>query len=207
MLKNAFVDSCVFIAYATEFEIFHPACISFFEENRCEKYTSESVAGELKRKLKRRDELYKDYSKFLADGGKGEYTVPSNIYVNKNDNRHLKELVRHLSNTPADAQLTFLRLFGKRLRIRIDKSMGFIKEVIPRNNDAYFKDIIRAIIKNDYDSWILNDAIQWALSNSEVVFVTLDGEIYYNRGDLLRVVKDHKFLTEAPIQIVHISGF
>lgn len=206
MPKNAFVDSCVFIGYATDFETLHSACVTFFEEMDYEKYTSKSVEGELGRKLKKRKELYDDYSQFLARGRKGEYIVSTSIYINKNDSRHLKDLIIHLANIPAHKQLTFLRQFGKILKFRIDKAMRFIKDVIPRNNDAYFKDILRAIIKNDYDSWILNDAIQWALSNSNIVFVTSDSEIYDNREELLRVVMEYKLLTQAPIQIIHIHN-
>lgn len=202
MPNNAFVDSCVFIAYATEFEEHHPICITFFEETKCDKYTSESVSRELSLKLRKRDDLYKDYSKFLAQGGT-EYTA--SIYLNDNDQRHLRELRRHLSGIPAHDQLTFLRLFGKRLKVRIEKGVGFIKEVIPRNNDVYFKAIINSIIVNEPDCWILNDAIQWSLSKREVVFVTLDGEIYHKRELLMQKVVNHKSLDTAPIQIVHLG--
>jgi len=60
---------------------------------------------------------------------------------------------------------------------------------------------------NDSDSWILNDAINWSLSTSNAVFVTLDGEIYYKNDELLQMVKDYKFLTEPPIQIIHGKHF
>lgn len=202
MPHNAFVDSCVFIAYATEFEDHHPICVTFFEETKCDKYTSESVSRELSLKLKKRDDLYRDYSKFLAQGGT-EYRA--SIYLNDNDQRHLEQLVRQLSIVPAHEKLTFLRLFNKRLKLRIEKAMEFIIEVIPRNNNAYFKAIINSVIFNEPDCWILNDAIQWSLSKSEVVFVTLDGEIYAKREMLLNKVIDYKSLDTAPIKIIHIG--
>lgn len=202
MPNNAFVDSCVFIAYATEFEEHHPICITFFEETKCDKYTSESVSRELSLKLRKRDALYGDYSKFLAQGGT-KYR-PS-IYINDNDQRHIEEFVRHLSSIPAHEKLTFLRHLGKRLKIRINKAMGFISEVIPRNNDVYFKAIINSIIFNEPDCWILNDAIHWSLSNGDIVFVTLDGEIYHKREPLMQKVVDHKFLTKSTIQIIHLG--
>jgi len=202
MPNSAFVDSCVFIAYATEFEDHHPICITFFEEMKCDKYTSESVSRELSLKLKKRDDLYRDYSKFLAQGGT-EYRA--SIYLNDNDQRHLEEMVRQLSNIPAYEKLTFLRLFGKRLKLRIEKAVRFIKEVIPRNDDVYFKAIINSVIVNEPDCWILNDAIHWSLSNSDIVFVTLDGEIYSKREILLRKVIDYKSIDKAPIKIIHLG--
>lgn len=207
MPQNAFVDSCVFIAYATDFETLHSACVTFFEQTDCEKYTSESVDGELKRKLKKRDVLYRDYSTFLASGGEREYEVSSSIYINENDIRHLKDLIRHLSGIPAHEQLTFLRQFGKILKTRIGRAMGFIREVIPRNNNSYFKAIINSIIVNDPDCWILNDAVHWSLGRSNAIFVTLDGEIYGKRVELMRKVVDYKSLSEPPMQIIHIADF
>ncbi|HYN44991.1 MAG TPA: hypothetical protein VER35_03245 [Candidatus Limnocylindrales bacterium] len=101
--------------------------------------------------------LYKDYSKFLAQGGT-EYRA--SIFLNDNDQRHLRELRRHLSGISAHDQLTFLRLFGKRLKLRIEKAVGFTKEVIPRNDDVYFKAIINSVIVNEPDCWILNPYFQ-----------------------------------------------
>lgn len=98
MQQNAFVDSCVFIAYATEFEEFHSSCITFFEETECEKYTSKYVEGELNKKLDRRTKLYKDYSKYLACGD-DDFT-PS-VYLNNNDKRHqrtYKQFIRHTNS-------------------------------------------------------------------------------------------------------------
>lgn len=202
MSHDAFVDSCVFIAYAADFEVHHSSCITFFEQTECEKYTSESVEGELTRKVRRRNDLYRDYIGFLA---RGEAEYRPSIYINKNDQRHLKDLIRTLSTIPAHDQLTFLRQFGKILKIRIDKAKGFISEVIPRNDNSYFKAIINTVIANEDDSWILNDAIHWSLSKSNAIFVTLDGEIYGQREKLIRKVIDFKSLTEAPIQIVHVG--
>ena len=207
MPYNVFIDSCIFIAYGTEFEEFHSACITFFEQTECKKYTSESVEKELTLKLQKRNKLYRDYSKHLARGGNEEYKVSSDIYINKNDYRHLNDLIKYLSDISAHEQLTFLRQFGKKLKLRIDKAIGFLEEIIPRNNDAYFKDLIRSIIVNDYDSWIVNDAINWSLSTSNAVFATLDGEIYYKSDELLQMVKDYKFLTEPPMQIIHGKDF
>ncbi len=124
--------------------------------------------------------------------------------MNENDFRHLKELMRTLSSIPAHEQLTFLRLLGKNLKLRISKAMGFIMQIAPRNNDVYFKDIIRSIIINDDDSWIVNDAVHWSLNIDNAIFVTSDGDIYNNREELLRKVVDFKSLTEAPMQIIHI---
>lgn len=210
MSYKAFIDTCVFIAYGTEFEEFHPACTTFFEETDCEKYTSKSVEKELILKLKKRDKLYKDYSKYLArkdTGADEKYKVSSDIHLNNNDLRHLNDLIQHLSTTPAHHQLTFLRQFGKRLKHRINRALKSLEEIIPRNNDAYFKDIIRSVIINNADSWILNDAIHWSLNNNKAVFVTLDGEIYYNRDKLMQTVTDHKFLDKPPLQIIHGKHF
>lgn len=85
--------------------------------------------------------------------------------------------------------------------------MGFIREVIPRNNNSYFKAIINSIIVNEPDCWILNDAVHWSLSRSNSVFITLDGEIYGKREELMRKVIDYKSLSEAPMQIIHIADF
>jgi len=207
MPYNAFIDSCVFIAYGTEFEEFHSACITFFEQTECKKYTSESVEKELSLKLQKRNKLYQDYSKHFARSDNEEYKVSSDIYINENDRRHLNDLIRHLSDISAHEQLTFLRQFGKKLKLRIEKAIGFLEEIIPRNNNAYFKDLIRLIVVNDSDSWILNDAINWSLSMSNAVFVTLDGEIYYKSDELSQMVKDYKFLTEPPMQIIHGKHF
>ncbi len=204
MPYHAFADSCIFIAYGTDFEDFHPHCVAFFEQMNCEKHTSESVKGELDRKLKRRNLLYIDYSKFLTGTGAGEYRVSPGIHMNANDLRHLKDLIRTLSSISAHEQLTFLRLFGKNLKLQISKAMGFITQIAPRNNDVYFKDIIRSVIVNDDDSWIVNDAVHWSLSIDNAIFVTSDGDIYNNREELLRKVIDFKSLTEAPMQIIHI---
>lgn len=205
MTHVAFIDSCVFIGYATDFEVTHVACVTFFEQTQYEKYTSESVERELIRKSKRRDVLYNDYSNFLAHGGRCLYIVSPSIYLNQNDERHLNDLRKRLSSIPAHEQLTFLRQFGKILKIRIKKAMGFIREIIPRNNDAYYKDIIRSVIINDDDSWIVNDAFQWSLSRSNVFFITSDSEIYNNRDELLRKLIDFKSLRESPMQIIHVS--
>ena len=82
--------------------------------------------------------------------------------------------------------------------------MGFIMQIAPRKNDVYFKDIIRSVIINDDDSWIVNDAVHWSLNIDNAIFVTSDGDIYNNREELLRKVIDFKSLTEAPMQIIHI---
>lgn len=119
--------------------------------------------------------------------------------------KDIRELINNLSGTPTHEQLTFLRRFGKLLKLRIEKAMDFITEVVPKNGDSYFKDIIKSVIPNDDDSWILNDAIHWSLNKTNVVFVTLDGEIYHNREELLRKVMDFKYLNEAPMKIAHLG--
>jgi len=208
MSHNAFIDSCIFIAYGTEFEDFHSACVRFFETTECKKYTSESVEKELSLKLKKRNKLYRDYSKYLTKRGSEEYEVSPDIYLNDNDLRHLNELVNHLCDVPAHEQLTFLRQFSKRLELRIKTAIGILEEIIPRNNDTYFKALINSIIPNEFDSQILNDAIQWSLTcKDNVVFVTLDSEIYYNGDKLLQMVKEFKSLSKSPIQIIHGNLF
>jgi len=106
---NAFIDSGIFIAYGTEFEEFHSACITFFEQTECKKYTSESVEKELSLKLQKRNKLYQDYSKHLARGDNEEYKVSPDIHITKNNYRHLNDLIKHLSDISAHEQLTFLR--------------------------------------------------------------------------------------------------
>jgi len=206
-MNHAFIDSCVFISYATEFEDFHSSCITFFDETDCYKCTSESVKRELSLKLKKRNRLYQDYSKFLSKRGTEDYKVSPDIYLNKNDVRHLKEIVEQLSVISAHEQLTFLRQFNKRLGLRIERVVTNLNEVIPRNSDSYFKALINTIIPNEDDSWILNDAIHWSLTTENATFVTLDGEIYYNRDKLLKMVVKYKNLCEPPIEIVHGKNF
>lgn len=74
MDKEAFfADSCIFMGYAMEFETFHINCKVFFEKTEGDKYISKSVDDELKRKIKRRDDLYRDYVKYLGRNKKEEY--------------------------------------------------------------------------------------------------------------------------------------
>lgn len=206
-MNHAFIDSCVFISYGTEFEDFHSSCITFFDKTDCYKCTSESVKRELSLKLKKRNKLYQDYSKYLSKRGNEEYKVSAHIHLNKNDLRHLKEIIQQLSVIPAYEQLTFLRQFNKRLELRIKRAIRNLDQVIPRNDDSYFKALINTIIPNEDDSWILNDAIHWSLTTENATFVTLDGEIYYNRDKLLKMVVDYKMLTEPPIEIIHGKNF
>lgn len=203
MSQNVFLDTCVFIAYSTEFEEFYSACVTFFQQTECKKYTSENVRDELNRKLERRNELYQDYSKYLARGGNEGYKVSSDINMNKNDFRHLKQLIKQLSDIPAHKKITFIRQFGKRLELRIETAIGILEEVIPKNHDSYFKGIINTVIKNDDDCWIIDDAFHWSQNKVNAVFMTLDGEIYYNRKKLLKVLKDYMDLSDSPIQIIH----
>ena len=206
MGKEAFfADSCIFIGYAMEFEIFHVNCKVFFEKTEGDKYISKSVDDELKRKIKRRDDLYRDYIKYLGRNKKEKYV--STVPLNDNDKGHLKDLVCKLSNIPIIDQVNYLRNLGKILKSRINKAKSTIKDIIPRNNDVYFKDIIRTIVENDNDSWILNDAIQWSLENVYLTFVTADGDIYNDRDRLLQKVVDFKFLDKSPIGIIHIINF
>lgn len=204
--KPLFADSCIFIGYAIDFEIFHKNCIVFFEKTDNDKYISESVNDELNRKIERRNALYKDYLRYLSRNKKEEYKPT--IYLNDNDNRHMEELIYNLSKTAIIDQINYLRNLGKILKSRINKAKKTIKYIIPAINDPYFKDIIKVIVENDNDCRILNDAIQWSLEkNANIIFVTADGDIYDDRDKLLQRIMDYKYLDQPPINIIHITDF
>ncbi|HEC87172.1 MAG TPA: hypothetical protein ENI49_04820 [Thermoplasmatales archaeon] len=205
--EDLFLDTCIFLSYANQFEKHSDECEELFEKREYDKYTSENVIKELETRIKRRKMVYLNLLSCLSSGKNLDELSPSSeIYLNENDKRHIQELIDYLRKHPIEGTLSQFRLFLQLIERRINLAKNSLLEITPRSSDVYMKDIIKARIENDSDARIIMDAFEWSKTMNSPSFVTLDvGDIYRNKKAILRLLRDYKFLDEDPFRILYIK--
>ncbi len=204
--EDLFLDTCIFLSYVNQFERYSNECRELFEEREYDKYASENVIKELDTRRNRRKKVYFSLSLWLSnDKDLDEFSPPSEIYLSKNDKRHIRQLIEYLRKYPIEDILSQFRLFMQLVEERINFAKSSLLEITSRSSDVYVKDIIRSWIDNDADAKIIMDAFEWSQRMGAPSFVTLDvGDIYKNKKAILKALKDYKFLDDDPFCILHI---
>ncbi len=105
---RVFLDTNLFLTYATDFEQNHDKAIELFENETHKKFTGMRVKTELNKVLKRRKKVYRDVIKSCCqNGGTQSFTYPRGL--RKNDRLHLKQLFSQLRALMHVDVLTYLR--------------------------------------------------------------------------------------------------
>jgi len=205
--EDLFLDTCVFLSYANQFEGYSDECEELFEKREYDKYSSETVIKELETRIKRRKIVYLRLLLYLSSGKNlDEFFPSSEIYLSENDKRHIRELIEYLRKHAVENILSQFRLFMQIVEYRINLAKNSLLQITPESSDVYMKDIIKARIDNDSDTRVIMDAFEWSKTMNSPSFVTLDvGDIYRNKKAILRLLRDYKFLDEDPFRILHIK--
>ena len=150
--------------------------------------------------------MYFSLSLWLSnDKDLDEFSPPSEIYLSKNDKRHIRQLIEYLRKYPIEDILSQFRLFMQLVEERINFAKSSLLEITSRSSDVYVKDIIRSWIDNDADAKIIMDAFEWSQRIDAPSFLTIDvGDIYRNKKSIIKALKDYKYLDDDPFRILHI---
>jgi len=204
--EDLFLDTCIFLSYVNQFERYSNECRELFEEREYDKYASENVIKELDTRRNRRKKVYFSLSLWLSnDKDLDEFSPPSEIYLSKNDKRHIRQLIEYLRKYPIEDILSQFRLFMQLVEERINFAKSSLLEITSRSSDVYVKDIIRSWIDNDADAKIIMDAFEWSQRIDAPSFLTIDvGDIYRNKKSIIKALKDYKYLDDDPFRILHI---
>lgn len=172
---DAFLDSNIFLAYATDFEPNHPKSRRLFHGNY-NRYSGIRVKAELSKIRRRRAKLYEELDIFLSQGNTIQNFRPQ-IHLKGNDQIHVTQLLNQLAAIPKN---DLLRLFRKIIRIielEIENAFGMVtKPLVPISGDLACESQIDMLIGNSSDAEILVDALCWAEKkhSSKITFCTTD---------------------------------
>ncbi|RJS71970.1 hypothetical protein CW696_03800 [ANME-2 cluster archaeon] len=156
--------------------------------------------------MKKRKTIYMSLLSHISNGEVLDgFSPTSDIYLSKNDKKHLKNLIKHLSKCPAEKVLSHFRLFVRLLEYRMDFAINNLLETTPKSSDLHVRSVISARIDNDSDARIIMDVFEWSEERNDPVFITTDiKDIYRNRDDIIRLLREYKFLEADPFSILHI---
>lgn len=213
MLEDLFLDTCIFLSHAHGFEKFSKLCQRVFAENKYNKYTSETVIGELDRTSRRRKENYKkfilllDKSTSIEDLKEIIEDLDMNGHLTDNDKNHLLDIAMYLrsQSNSEEMQIRF-NTWRKAADLRLMEARKALTKIAPRNGDVWVKHIIQFNINNKNDSEIIMDAFEFSTELDCLCFVTSDyTDIYRNRSFILEKLVDYMNLDPESFEIFHIE--
>ncbi len=213
MPEDLFLDTCIFLSYVHGFEKFSKLCQKVFVENKYNKYTSQTVMGELDRTSKRRKENYKKFILMLdkstsIDNLEGIIDdLDKDSYLTDNDKKHLLDIVIYLRNqsNSEEMQIRF-NTWRKAADLRLQEARKVLTKIVPKNGDTQVKYILEFNINNKNDSEIIMDAFEFSTELDCLYFVTSDyTDIYKNRAFILEKLVDYRNLDSGSFDIFHIE--
>jgi len=173
MTESLCFDTNIIIGYATYFESKNKKCIDIFKDVR-EKKTSIRVCDELEIIRIRRIKLYKDVMKYINKNMRINGYKPS-IRVNKNDLKHIRNILIELRKVDVLDAVTYLRNINREIKAGIVDAFNKIRKPhIPKFNDVLCEARIHGCIGNINDARMLSDALVWAEKNNRLIFCTYD---------------------------------
>jgi hypothetical protein len=213
---DAFADTNLFLAYATDFENYHDYAVAFFESKKFAKHSGMSVRMELNKVKTRRNQLYTDLADTLNNGMPSSAIQPSVTLNHKNDLTHLKALLKEIDKMGKDEQLIYLRRLFRIIDIGTKHALDLLKTLAPISTDFVLKREMETCVPNTSDAAIIVDALCWAENDDDLnaVFCTTDGtDILRNRPSIYRTIRRSRMCTQDEIaieikgllEILHIS--
>ena len=183
---NAFLDTNIFIAYATDFEKNHFKSVRLFHGNH-NRYSGIRVKAELNKIKNRRTKLYEDLYLFLSQGGSIQNFHPQ-VQPSPNDQIHLNQLITQLSKSNKNETLKLLRKIVRIIELGVEYALSLvIKPLVPISGDLACERQISLLIGNTCDAEILIDALCWAekYNSSTITFCTTDyTDVLKNRAKI-----------------------
>lgn len=202
---EVFLDTNIFLAYATDFERSHQKAVIIFHGPHT-RHTAIRVQAELSKIRKRRTKLYEDLDNFLG----GQYALQQfkpKVEINSNDERHLAQLLGELSKTDRNKVLRLFRSIRRIIDEQIRISFSLVaRPLVPISGDLACEAIIERLVTNQSDAEILVDALCWAENNhkSAIVFCTVDWtDVLSKRTDIYASICNIRLYSrsEIPIEI------
>jgi len=182
-----FLDTNLFLCYATDFEKKHTKCQRIFNEDY-RRYTGKRVVEELEKIKRRRVPMYRDIISIYKSKDPLRKLMQQ-YRINPNDLKHLSQLITHLRRMDKTKALTYLRQVSRLIERGVQYALSrVIKPLIQPSGDLTCEAAIEKCIGNFNDARILVDALCWAEKTKPATFCTLDysdiiarRELIYNR--------------------------
>ena len=207
-MDGFFLDTCVFFAYAYPEDNWNKECIVFFNDGH-DRFTGLRVESEIKNRLHKRRQLYRDLAAYLDGEGDPEDFV-AGMQINPNDRRHLERQISILRDKPKDDVLTHFRDKDTVTRRGIfDAFQKIQRPLISMSFDPLCENIVQIFVQNRSDAQILVDAMMWSEKRSSSNFLTLDWtDIIRNRNAIIAALCRHRMIestNDFPLAIKHIA--
>jgi hypothetical protein len=200
-----FLDSNIFLSYATDFEKNHKKSVRLFHGN-FNRYSGIRVRAELNKIRRRRWQLYEDLYAYL-DQNKQTNEFVSQITLSKNDRIHVEQLLNLLSKMSKEALMLLLRKISRIIEQGVQLALSMtLKPLIPISGDLSSEKQIAQITDNLSDAEILVDALCWAEKNhgSKITYCTTDyGDVLNKRVQIYGMICRIRAysLSELPLEI------
>lgn len=206
--KDLFLDTNIFLGFATDFEEDHERCKEIFNRDFTRR-TGSRVNGELNRVRSRRYRvIYNDLLDFLTSHLSIEKFTPSGN-LSKNDERHLRDLLTRLEKIDPVSALNYLRIKIREIWDGVKHALTLvIRPFIKPYHYVACEVAIDGCINNMNDSRILSDALCWAEENQPLIFCTNDNKDYIaNRIRICRILARIRpyGIDEIPIEIMGLK--
>ena len=211
---DAFADTNLFLAFATDFENHHDGAVQFFQSQKFRKHSGMSVRMELNKVKKRRYQLYKDLDDTLSSGVSSKSIEPTLQLSNNNDLTHLRNLLAEIEDMDKDEKLIYLRRLFRIIEMGTAHAFSLLETPLaPISDDLVLKKEMESCVSNSCDAGILVDALCWAENDGKLlnaIFCTTDGtDILRNRPLIYRTICRSRFCNqeEIPIKIKGLVEF
>lgn len=202
--RDVFLDTNIFLGFATDFEEDHERCKEVFFRNYTRR-TGSRVNSELNRvKSRRYRVIYNDLLDFLKRQMPINRFTPS-VTLNENDGRHLKQLLKQLRKLSATKTLNYLRHKIREIWDGVKYALTLVcRPFITLYNYVICEVAINRCINNLNDARILSDALCWAENNQPLIFCTSDNKDFVSNRTMIyqRIAHIRSYgLDDVPIEI------
>ncbi len=173
-MHEAFLDSSIFWSFVGPkgFETEHDACVEVFAHIAVRRFSSETVAREVRETERRKSRLYTDLIEHFQNRKRPE------DFPFENYSRHVAErarqLLRRIKGNEADVE--YLRRLNQIDQARVREAWSKVQTpLVPSRHDPVFQDTLRAQVGVELaDAKILTDYLVWAPAQGPVAFLTVD---------------------------------
>jgi hypothetical protein len=160
------------------------------------KVVSETVDEEFHRVPDRREDVYQDFLKLIADDSAAvaDATVAERDYLKPNDRAFFRELRDAVADSDGiEAQLRTIREKQKIVDRRFGQVEQLIDEVYPRSDDVTVLLSLGRVVDNQDECQVLCDAVAWSEDGGSGSFTSLDrGDIVSNAAEINDAITDSR---------------
>jgi hypothetical protein len=206
-----FLDSNVYLGYAmnTYLETFHNECCLIFDGLPNDRHTSDTVKREIKKKVRKRKEIYSEFLEFC-----NKRSDPSAFDLSKyndNDASHMMKLILMVKTIDPNT-LQYIRRLGTILEVGVQDGLSKTKPpFIPVSENDELKILLsEGTGIHIEDARIIVDYLDWGLKIAGSHFISSDNEIHDKRVEVLRFLEGNFTQQTNKFSFLHlrdVAGF